>query len=253
MKRNTGNATSGQMKNKKKRTRKPSKKTLATVPTRQEVQSMITKSFNANVEHKTHYRSPAFNSVSLTYPFTTGLFIDLTNMSQSATFGDRIGQEVRPTSVEIRYNIFTPDTNGQDPTFMLRMICFILNINSGIWVATDILHDMSTGTLALVSPFANSTRDHRKILWDYNVDLFDHSQAAGAGGASTRCSETHAVGNVYIPLFKLARKWLPCSFDGNTTSGENHIGMLIISNIEPADQLDGWNINLYTAVNFTDA
>lgn len=237
----------------KKNNRKRSYKSYLTQSQKKEIKMMISKSLNANIEHKTFYTVLNYSIGSGTIPSTTGDVIDISKIVQGILSTNRIGQEVIPTSLEIRWNISTPNTVGQGTSYNTRMIAVISKYKSTNVSSGGIIHDASA-IVSLISPYANSTRTVRKVLWDYQVSLQHKAVNVVSGSVATRASENSSVGSVYIPLNRLNPKWKPISFDEATTDGWNHIFLLSFSLFDSVtDKPLMWNHNIYTALNFIDA
>lgn len=234
----------------KKQKRASYKKTLAQVPTKNQVRQMINRSFNLEIEHKSFYVSIPYTAASPTWPSNVGTVVDISAITQGVGFTSRIGQEVIPTSVEVRWNISSPNTTTQSTGYFIRMVVALLTINSTTVTPSSIIVDASN-LYALVSPYANTTRSVRKILWEYTVNLYHRPGLGNAGALSTAASTNSNVGSTYIPLSKLKSKWKPMTFDSNAITGENHIFLLTVSNMSA--QATMWNHYIYTTLNFIDA
>jgi len=252
MKRNTGsaNARENVMTMKRKSRGFKKKKTLASVPTTLQVNRMIERKFREQMEMKSWYTDGLYSPASAVFPTNAGVIVDLSDIPQGIDTQSRIGEQVTATSLEIRWNIFSPNTTAQSTGFFIRLVAFIFTAT--VTTPGTILHD-TTGLFGLTSPFAITSRTDRKILWDYSVDLFHQPTVASAGSAGHAVSMNNAVGSVYIPLNRLKKKWTPMTFNGIATTGENHVYMLILTNILAGTQAQFWNAYVYSVLNFRDA
>lgn len=246
--------TKQQVTTNKKRNRKLSfnRKTLDQVPTTKEVISLVNRKARENIEHKVFYVPILYNTASLTWPNTSGLIEDLSVIPQAVGVSARIGEGVIPTSLELRWMIYPPDNNLQSSVFNFRAIVCIMSTNSAAVNPLSVVHDVTTANnCGLISPYQSKTRTVRKILWDYQTNLFHHAAAGGAGSVSTAITENQSVGKVYIPLNRLKQRWKPIRFDGAGTSGENHIYLLTFTNLTVKGGM--WNVYFYSTLNYTDA
>lgn len=144
---------------------------------------------------------------------TTGAFVVLLNgMVTGTDSNERIGDEVRATSIQWRMN-FSSDPTGTIPV-AVRMILFwdkqangLAPVIAGGGGATSLL-DTTTVTDLLLAPYNHESSDRFRVLYDKTFTLEPYALAVGGGAAMQR----------YITMHKKINLSRRVKYDGDTAA-----------------------------------
>lgn len=186
------------------------------------VKSLARKEFKRNVEFK-HYT--AYNSISVS---TTATLTDLSVITQGDTDTSRDGDELRATTISMRYYVA-----GYDDTNFVRIILFQWHPDTTPIVA-DILNAVVTAGF-----LANYEVDRAE---NYKI-MYDRTHAVVANYSGQQNTSNFVYKKLRIPRPKM-------KFYNATAVGTNKIWMLTISDSSVAAH-PGVAIN--TKLNFYDA
>ncbi len=162
-----------------------------------------------NVEHKTIDSAAIFQTVS-----ASGFIIPLTNTQQGTTSVSRDGDQIKVTSIYWKY--WLSFNTAASFSFVRCMLIQDKQTNSAQFTAADVLNDVSSGNVAIVSPLNLDNKYRFKVLYDKVHKLNDNS------------------GNLiqYKELYKKVD--LRIRYDGNigdiTDLSSNSYSLLMISN-----------------------
>jgi len=103
---------------------------------------------------------------------STGALVN--GISQGVQQYERVGQEVISKSIQCRGKMVVPSNITVPVTYRL-LIVQDKQCNGATPALSDILHDVSTDTRALMSPYKLANRQRFRILWDH-TDTLDSGQ-----------------------------------------------------------------------------
>lgn len=187
--------------------RRRTKKVFKSKTAAKSVRKIVKKMINKEIESK-HIDASVANTVS----GPTGLLTDLTLIGQGTGDQTRIGDKLKPVSLEIRGQLLGNTAIDRN---LLRMIVFQWHPNSAspVPVSSDILLYTASAANAVLSPYQWDTRQNFTILSDKTYQL--------QGSASSDDYHT------YFHL-KLSPKRV-ISFNAGGTTGLNKIYVLCVS------------------------
>jgi len=186
-----------------------------------EVKQMIKSVMQAEVEDKYFL----FNSLPTAVDFN-GTTQDLLLVPQGITDSTRIGDEIRLTSISLELQVI-----GVDATNLMRVIIFKWRPSTVASVAAILPFALASANAPL-SPYSRDRSVDYKVYFDRTFAL------------STATNVSQVVKFHNIPVKGL------CQYQSGTTTGTNHLYLLVISDSGAAPNP---SINYMTRVNFTDA
>jgi len=213
-------------------------------------------------EHKKFDNSWSFGpGTGNGYVNDSGEFFDLSNVTQGASFSQRIGDKITATSLQINITSNQMPSGvvvGYDPLdyYYLRIIIFIWKDDT-VPVIGDILDgfigQLPTQTYNEPIEWLNHDKKvKRKILMDKT-----YRQYGNQGASALAFTSQNPVLNpkIFIPLNRLTRSRLNImNFQNETNTAVNKIYLLAKSNVKTAvgGELNSWMFKLNSRLNFID-
>jgi len=197
------------------------KRSRSSLVTKQDVRKMIKSFAEAQIEDKYFVLNSGPTSIDF-----NGTVQDMMLISQGLSDLNRIGDEIRITSMSLNLQVI-----GVDATNLMRVVIFKWRPATVPSVASI----LSFGGGTANAPLSALNRD-RSV--DYKI-YYDHTFAL-----STATNVSQAVSIKHIPLKGL------CQYQAGTTSGTNHLYLLVISD---SGAVPNPSLQFMTRVNFTDA
>lgn len=156
--------------------------------------------------------------------------------AQGVGGNQRVGDQIDPVRIEIRFSTDQQTTNPQSTT---RLILFQYRLNNVVAPTNAAILDPSIGGVATVwSAYNFDLRHQYTILWDISFVM------SGSVGSSIYTR----TGSYNIPLTKKAAK---VNFDAGSITGDHHIYLLVLGS--NANGATGQLISIGTRLFFRDS
>lgn len=119
----------------------------------------------------------------------------LNGVVQGTTETTRLGEEIKPTSLQLRGTIFGT-TSATQADFEVRIIVFWDRQSNGVAPTAAQLLDLTTITQAYHAPYNRDYQERFTVLWDHNI----HNQFNTWTGSGTVLAATSKGYSKYIKL-----------------------------------------------------